>query len=341
MSSKYGILIIYGLRSSFVKQDIDALNANYAVVEYEFGIKRGFKHIWAQLSLLFFLLRNGSKYSAIYSWFADYHSFFPAILSRIFKYKFILAVGGFDAAKLKEFNYGVHIKHLRSSIVKFAIQQSDLVIFSSQNTLNELVKNTDLRIHESKYKIVYPGITYQVKSNVNKNAKYLMIYVAAGDSINRMKIKGVDRFIDLSNRMSEYQFLLIGPTGNASKWVLERKSNNLKFMPSVERDQLFQYYENSEFVALFSRFEAFGMVLLEGISSGCKPITLSNLGSKEIVDQCGRFGKIFNDFDIEEISSYLRNNINLEFSSVDIHSILNRFPLGKRAEVISNFIGSK
>lgn len=339
MSSRHHILIVYGLRSSFVKQDIDALKVRYSVIEYEFGIKKGVKHVFAQLNFMFFLIKNASKFTAVYSWFADYHSFFPAVLSRIFKFKFILAIGGFDAAKLDEFHYGVHIKLLRSKIVKFAIQRSDLIIFSSLYTLNELVKNTHLKIQESRYKIVYPGINPQIISAENKHAKYLMIYVAAGDSINRMKIKGVDRFIDLARLMSQFQFLLIGPTGNASNWVLESKSNNLTTLPNVDRDQLFQYYKDSEFIALFSRFEAFGMVLLEGISAGCKPITLSNLGAEEIVSQCGTFGKVFNSFDAQEISDYLKLNFKKEFYSSDVQSCLQKFPEDKRAEIISNFLG--
>lgn len=338
MNSKHHILIIYSLKSSFVRQDIDALKANYIVSEYEFGIQRELSQAIAQFRLLFFLIRNASKYVAIYTWFADYHSLLPAILTRIFKFKLILAIGGFDAAKIKELGYGVHINFIRSKIVKYAVRKAHFIIFSSKFTYNQLVKNTNVRINRNRYEIIYPGIHSKFNRLIIRDIKYLMIYVAAGDSINRMKVKGVDRFLELAKKMTDFQFLLIGPDGAAAKWVMENKSDNVSYIKSIEREELFQYYEASKFIALFSRFEAFGMVLLEGISAGCKPITLSNLGSEEIVNQFGDFGKVFNTFDSHEISEYLKSYSSSDGDFADIQYYLNKFPDNKRAERINNFL---
>ena len=163
-----------------------------------------------------------------------------------------------------------------------------------------------------------------------------MIYVAAGDTINRMKIKGVDRFIELVSRNSEDQFILIGPSKDALDWINGFRLKNIEVIPQIERGALKEYYNRSQYIGLFSRFEAFGMVILEGMCNGCIPLVLKTNGSAEILEKPNAPGKIFDLFDCETISSFVKLNESTSENQIAIQKyVRHHFPIDARAKELS------
>jgi glycosyltransferase involved in cell wall biosynthesis len=338
MQAKKKVLIIYIQRSSFVEQDIEALRVSNEVVEFDFGSNKGISMISAQLRLLFFLSLNVRRFDLVFCWFADYHCLIPSLFSSIFKYKYVIAIGGFDAAKIPEFNYGAHLNKIRSSIIKHAIKQADHLLCSSKFVLNTLIETTSFSAIKSKTTTVYPGISCSYP-NENKTfpKNVLMIYVAAGDSINRMKIKGVDRFLELVSLNEEDQFILIGPSKDALAWINQFQLKNLEVITQIDRLALNEYYSRSQYIGLFSRFEAFGMVILEGMCNGCIPLVLKTNGSAEILEKPNAPGKVFDSFDSKVISNFLQTNKTTEVNQQAIQQYVRlNFPVDARAKELGS-----
>ena len=103
---------------TFIENDYIILKEYYFVENYFFLSQKGFLNLISLIKQFFFLVFNISKYDVVFIWFADYHAFLPILFSKIFYKKSILIIGGYDAEKSKEFNYGVHISKFRSLLVK-------------------------------------------------------------------------------------------------------------------------------------------------------------------------------------------------------------------------------
>jgi glycosyltransferase involved in cell wall biosynthesis len=249
----------------------------------------------------------------------------------------VIAIGGFDAAKIPEFNYGAHMNKIRSRIIKHAIKKADLLLCSSKFLLNTLIETTNNSTIRLKTRTIYPGISCDdllEQRDISKSIR--MIYVAAGDTINRMKIKGVDRFLELVSRNSEDQFILIGPSKDALDWINDFRFKNLEVIPQIERGALKEYYNRSQYIGLFSRFEAFGMVILEGMCNGCIPLVLKTNGSAEILENPNAPGKIFDLFDCETISNFLKTNTSADDNQNSIQQYVRQhFPVDARAKELS------
>jgi glycosyltransferase involved in cell wall biosynthesis len=348
MHQRKNVLVIYIDRSSFVKQDIDALSYYCNVIEYSFGSQKGINQIFAQLKLFYFLIINSGKYNTIYCWFADYHCLLPSLIKKFTNKKLIVAIGGFDAIAIPEYHYGAHLKRIRSRIIRFCCDRADLLICSSKfvgDCLKSTLQNEQL---EKKIVVAYPGIACakaNLKEEEEEGKTYFAIYVSAGSSIDRMLIKGVDRFLELAKSVPEKKFILIGPQKEAFDWVKSQNIPNLELVEKLKREEITSYYSKSKYIALFSRFEAFGMVILEGMCNGCIPVCMVNSGTAEILSFKDSPGITLTEFNIkylmlemeskehdhlfttkntpEAIGKYLKANFPINLRSNNIIDLIN------------------
>lgn len=346
MQEKNRILVIYIEKSSFVQQDIDALKTQSTVTEYSYGSRKGFSQLIAQLKLFLYLISHRSEFDSIYCWFADYHCLIPSLIKEWFCKKLIIAIGGFDAIAMPEFGYGAHVNKLRSGIIKLGCKKADLLICSSKFVGDCLVNTLSNPSLLGKILVAYPGIDCKNYPLQYPSKEYEAIYVSAGNSINRMMIKGVDRYLEMVMALPEKRFILIGPELEAKKWIESFNLTNLELMPAITRSQLAHYYFSSKYVMLLSRFEAFGMVILEGMCCGCIPITISTLGTAEILKYPGAPGFILNEFNFKQVHKILYEGHSeikeLPMSNIEtIRTYLNtNFPVDVRARKIIETIAN-
>lgn len=103
-------------------------------------------------------------------------------------------------------------------------------------------------------------------------------------------------FLDLDN----WQVVLVGPIEN--KNIIDRWNSLKMEFPQLEkkveftgaiydRNELYDYYEKAKIFCLTSRWESFGLVLLEALYSGCHLIT-TDIESAADITANGKYGKI-------------------------------------------------
>jgi len=95
------ILFVCPTFSSFIQNDLDILRRHFDVrVAHYQGKKRMLKFLIETL--------KGVLWSDLtFSWFADVHAFVAVLVSRIFRKKSIVVVGGYEVAKVLEVKEGV------------------------------------------------------------------------------------------------------------------------------------------------------------------------------------------------------------------------------------------
>ena len=338
---KSKVLFIYPLRSSFVVYDIECLKKSADVVEFPFGLKKGAHLFLRMLQLTLWLIKNCRNSKAIYIWFADSHGLIPVIVGRILGIKTITFIGGYDAVAIPELRYGAHLNAIRSYLVRIVCKLSDVLIPSSNYTGNQLIQTLKLPDLQNKIQVAYPGIDatkFRINSNQTRSS---IIYVAGGSSENRMLLKGVDRFLDLAKTMSETQFYLVGIQDQAFDWAQRNASENIEILPNATLEKLNELFNLSAAICLFSRNEAFGMVVIEGMLCGCVPFILNNTGTAEILSKENAPGLIYSDFNKVEIAKDLNKVLNshtIEVAEEMRKYVIKNFANSNRCDLVSSFV---
>lgn len=289
MSSKQDKILFVSVQlPSFVRQDLEFLQAQYDVRAFEFGIVKGAQMFVRQFQLLFWVFRQiwGAKY--VYIWFADYHALLPSLIAKMLGKPVFLVMAGYDAANLPEYRYGAFIKPVRGWFVRQNTRLANEIFPLSQFLVRQLEKNTE-RSYGEKIKVVHLGgpiEQFKPEAGVEKNGS--VICVSGGADVNRMKIKGVDFYAEVARQCPEVHFIIVGITGDAKTWLDSIKPDNLELLGWTKREELVALYNRASVVCQFSRYEGFGMVLLEGMLCECVPVSVVGIGPAEVIDEdCG------------------------------------------------------
>lgn len=127
--------------------------------------------------------------------------------------------------------------------------------------------------------IIYPPIkTKDYRVNYSKGGYITMVNP-------RTKYKGPDIFLNIANRMSNEEFLLVGPIGPSK--IKERA----KQIPNVTHwewcEDMREAYREAKVVVVPSRWEAFGRVPAEAMMSGIPCVVSNRGGLPEVVGETG------------------------------------------------------
>ncbi|NQT65928.1 MAG: glycosyltransferase family 4 protein [FCB group bacterium] len=280
---KKKVLFIYTSFSSFVKIDYDILSKCYDVSKYQFeNSKNLFKMISEQVKLKIYLLLNIWKYDLIYCWFADYHSFLPILFGRIFGKRTFLVLGGYDVIYIPEINYGSFNKPIRAFFAKYSIINASMNLPVSDNLKDDILR----RIPNAKLRVLYTGYSpNKFKSEDNLKEKTVLT-VGAGNTYQRIKIKGIDFFIEVARKMPRYTFIVVGVNENAIRF-LKNIPTNVEVIGKIKQKKLIEYYQKAKVYTQFSMREGLPNAVCESMLCGCIPVGFNNGGIPLAIGDCG------------------------------------------------------
>lgn len=116
--------------------------------------------------------------------------------------------------------------------------------------------------------------------------------------------------------LGNWKFILIGPIAVKFKGYIKNYfekypalKNNIIFTGNIsDRKKLLEYYQKSKIFCLPSRFESFGIVLVEAGYFG-NYIVSSNIPTAREITNNGKLGKLFEIGDSDELAKILQNLI--------------------------------
>jgi glycosyltransferase involved in cell wall biosynthesis len=264
---KKKILIITKTYSTFVLRDLGILEKKYRVIRFTYkGEKDLFSNILAQLSLKFWLLRHIWTSYALYIWFADYHAFLPVLFSKIWKKKAFVIEGGYDTVIIPEIHYGSHFSGLRSKMSSFAMKHASLNLPVCETLTPEIMRWAP----NAKIQHLYTGYD----SNFFKakgQKKKLILTVATGNSEQRIRLKGINEFINVAQKLPDYRFIIIG-IGREGRNHLINLPDNCEIFDKMNQKELLTWYQQSKIYAQFSMREGLPNVVCEAMLCECIPV---------------------------------------------------------------------
>jgi len=147
MRQKIKILFVYPYLSSFIKADLEILQRHFDVIPHQWTRTRDIKNI---LRVIRYFLRTDLSFI----WFAGGHAARVVFLSKLFRKKSIVVVGGYEVAKVPEINYGLMLNPKSARRVKYVLENADKVLAVSEFNKKEILKYTN----SNNVELVYNGV---------------------------------------------------------------------------------------------------------------------------------------------------------------------------------------
>lgn len=282
---KHRLLFIYTAYSSFVKTDHEILETSFEVDSYLFNPSNKFPRMLGQLVKEFiFLLINIRKYKVVYIWFADYHSLIPIIFAKIFKRKSFLVVGGYDVARISDYNYGAFLKKFRG----FSTQQSLILTNKNLCVSNYVLRKVVWLTKKNNSVLIHNCVNFSDDfTNHTSEKRDSILTVGNLKSEQFFYLKGIDTFIETAKLLPQYNFIIVGLNKSNLSHLLHDIPTNLLIVDKVDHNMLTSYYLNAKIYCQLSRSESFGVALAEGMFFGCTPIIINTGGMSEVVGKTG------------------------------------------------------
>jgi glycosyltransferase involved in cell wall biosynthesis len=276
------LLFVKKADSTFVIQDEKILNKHFSVKSIKYGVEPGLKTIYNQIRLLIWLLKNIWSAHFVYIWFADYHSFLPVLFAKALKRKSILVLGGYDVTYIPELKYGAFSNPLRAFCTKFSMRNATLCLPVCDNIEKEALE----RVPKAKTKIIYTGYSEDKFLPSKMGKQKIVLTVGAGNSLQRLKIKGIDFFIEIARAMPIYKFVVVGMSKNALKY-LKNIPPNIEILEKMGQNKLIEYYQKAKVYTQFSIREGLPNVVCEAMLCECVPVGFNNGGIPIAIGDCG------------------------------------------------------
>ncbi len=282
------ILFTATFTSSFIQEDIRILQQCYNVTPC---ISSGFSTL-----LKFFTLTP--KHDITFSWFASVYSSILIFFTKIFKKKSIIILGGVDVAKEKEFNYGIWNSWWKSIFVRYGIKNATAV-FAVDDSLKK--KAISLAKYDGK-NIFTISTGYDKNFWIPKGEKtHRILTVAMCSNMTRIKVKGIDIFLNAAAQMPDVQFVIIGLTQEIAQQLSIPK--NVEYYPPLSQKEILPFYQKAKVYAQFSRHEGLPNVLCEAMLCECIPVGTKIAGIPNAIGDAGFLVDINNINQIKETLS--------------------------------------
>ncbi|MEJ2633716.1 MAG: glycosyltransferase family 4 protein [Calditrichia bacterium] len=319
------ILFIHKGFSTFVETDYKLLSDEYPVLDFYYNPRKGILYnILNQIALFGWLLKNIWEAKAVFIWFADYHSFFPVLFANLLKKKSYLVLGGYDVAYLPEINYGSFNNKIRAFFTRYSIRHSTLNLPVVDSVLDEALE----RVPDANIKVLYTAYKAENFFPDNKSKDRLILTVALVNDKLRMKLKGMDIFIEAARKIPEYRFMIIGMSEQLSS-TLKDLPPNLTILGAVAHDSLLKYYQRAKIYAQFSMREGLPNTVCEAMLCECIPVGANVGGIPVAIDDAGF---LMRERNIDAATKIIRLAMQTddEIGKKARHRIIENFSLEKR-----------
>ena len=220
------------------------------------------------------------------------------------EYPTLLSVRGIVARELKfntglSFIFSASIERINERYVLYKIPN---IIVNSPQSKDVIQNMTSSNIY-----VVPNGVDFDdiQKIRVEDHLKHPAILFVGGLG----KVKGIDVLLNavpiIRKEIPNLHVYIAGSgyeDNNLKKLVEELNiENNVNFLGFISGDEKYAYYKSADIYVQPSRYETFGVVLLEAMACG-KPIVASNVGGIPFVVDDGKTGLLFESENVEELA---------------------------------------
>jgi glycosyltransferase involved in cell wall biosynthesis len=335
------VTLVTNSKNTFVLKDVEMLERmGYRVLMiYSPAHKDPLRFIANRIREFFLSLFYLPQSVACFSWFNDYHSSIPLVISSLFKRPFTLIVGGYDAISSPFLNYGIFLKknsRQRMARWNYKNAQSIWVVHKSlgtgcpfvnsgnetQSGITQFIPNLTTPINE--IPTAYDSSFW--KRNQTKIPKTVLTVAIISDQ-RTFERKGIPLFLELATALPDFQFTVAGIEDiSLFDYTLPK---NVILLGKQTREALKDLYSSHTFYYQGSQIEGLPNVLCEAMLCECIPVGTQVFGIPDAIGSTGRI--IDSRTTTENLLSFFKNPP-LELGAKARKRIQEHYPLKRRRD---------
>ena len=198
--------------------------------------------------------------------------------------------------------------------------------FVAVSSLTRDIFLQEYQIDPEKVAIIHPGVELSGYERENKNnvrqAMRNALGIGKSDPViifasMNFEIKGLDNIIASLGRLQKQASslkLVVAGKGNVKKYQKMAGeagvAENIIFTGVLDREKLTDLYLAGDLYVMLSKFDTFGMVVLEAMAAGLPAMVSSRVGAKDVVVQGENGFVIENPSDQDHVASVLKMMLN-------------------------------
>jgi glycosyltransferase involved in cell wall biosynthesis len=223
--------------------------------------------------------------------------FLPAANRRVFNKRPLYTIGTVhDLAQFKvQGKYDRGRMFYVKTILKKYLQKLDQIIAVSETTKNDLI--TYAQIPATKIKVVYNGVSFkkldEAKKQITKKEEFgqnkpYFLYVARIEHPGKNHLQLIKAYEQLPRKISDkYDLVLVGEKKEKHEVVLDywqrsAKKENIKVLGYVQDMRLKALYQRASLFVYPSKYEGFGMPIVEAMLAGIPVLSADVAALREI-----------------------------------------------------------
>jgi len=268
------VALVYNADSTFVQRDRSILREAFDVRDVHWRGKRSIPQLASAV------LRS----DVTFSWFALDHAYGACRLARLFGRRTIVVVGGVDAARRADLNYGVHLDPRMGPRSRYALLHTDRVLVVDDSLRGEIAANTGIRRPE----ILTVHLGFDTEDfRPDGGSKNNVLTVGIVDQINLHR-KGLLTFLECARLLPELPFVLVGARANDATARLRKAApSNVRILGHVSDDQLRVEFRRARVYVQASEYEGLPTALGEAMSCACVPVGTQVAGIPTLIGNTG------------------------------------------------------
>lgn len=276
------ILFIRLWQSSFIQNDLDILQEKFKVKVVDFSLNK--KDPVKTFKTLFNMITGIIWADIAFSWFAGDHSFLSVKLSKLFKKKSVVVIGGLEVAKIKELNYGFLNNPKTARKTKYVFENSNVIIALTEILKNEAMENYG--VDGNNFEIIPTGFDYDTFQS-NGEKEDMVLTVGLVQKYERIKLKGIDTFVKAAELLSDTRFVVNGVTGEALEKIKKNAPSNVEFVGPLSFEELLELYQKSKVYCQLSMREGLPTAVCEAMLCECVPVGTNRYGIPVAIGDTG------------------------------------------------------
>ena len=324
------ITLVYTTRiSTFVQRDIDSLRKKFDVSPRLAASSRNMVEI----------IRDLRRSDISVLWFATMSTAIVAILSKILRKPTVLIIGGADVASLPEFNYGLLTRPFYRIFPILAIRFASLVLVVDEGLREDIYNNTSIRRDDIQ---VLPTGYDPEEYKIGDSKENIVLTVCSGSDMTRLRIKGVDIFIEVARAVPDTKFIVVGLFGEVVGDIMRSKPDNLIILNEMDKDDVISYYQKAKVYCQLSKREGLPNALCEAMLCEGVPVGSDVQGVRTAI---GDMGFLAPYGDIEKTTVAVKKALDSDIGPKARQRIIDNYHIDirqkKLKEILENLLNDK
>ena len=165
--------------------------------------------------------------------------------------------------------------------------QADGYIFVSKSTRNDFAEFYPDLIKSRPSKIIWHGGNFPIDERKNKNLRKQFLFVGSREGYKNFAT-AAQAFCKVANKCKDCTLVVAGaPPKSSELTIVKNYEHQISWIEFPDEEQLKTLYAESVALLYVSKYEGFGMPLLEAMSQGCIPITGNHSSIPEVLGKAG------------------------------------------------------